>query len=198
MRYPAAVGGKPFAHAGFARPGGGDTSATEEVVQVAVAPDHDDDRMIVERDRERPTRTVAGTTAPNIIRLILTIVGAAGMIIGAFMVWVDGNLGTQLPLRSFYRPTFSGGASFVTSPGAVMILLGLIALLGMAGWGGWLTRIAGALGIIALVLVTIEMSRADRSLPADIGPGMWVALAGSIVALIGGFFSVAPYLLDEV
>jgi hypothetical protein len=172
---------------------------------MAVAHDHDDDDAVVQRERvvERgPTRTVAGTTAPNIVRLVLTILGAAAMIVGSFLQWVlnSGNgslVGTDLPLRSFYRPVFTPGSSFVTSPGAVMILLGLIALLGMAGWGGWLTRIAGALGIIALVLVVIEMNRAGLSLPNDIGPGMWVALAGSVVALVGGFFSVAPYLLDD-
>jgi hypothetical protein len=174
---------------------------------MAVAHNHDDDddRVVVERDRvvdRGPSRTVAGTTAPNILRMVLSILGAAGMIIGSFLQWVlnSGNgslVGTDLPLRSFYRPVFMPGSSFVTSPGAVMILLGLIALLGMAGWRGWLTRIAGALGMIALVLVTIEMNRAGLSLPSDIGPGMWVALAGSVVALVGGFFSVAPYLLDK-
>jgi hypothetical protein len=167
--------------------------------------DHDDDSVVVERDRvvdRGPGRTVAGTTAPNIVRLVLSILGAAAMIVGSFLTWVmntDGGsiLGTELPLRSLYRPQFTDTSSFVTSAGAVMILLGLIALLGMAGWGGWLTRIAGALGMIELVLVTIEMNRAGLSLPNDIGPGMWVALAGSVVALVGGFFSVAPYLLDD-
>jgi hypothetical protein len=171
---------------------------------VAHDPDYDDDR-VVERDRmvdRRPRRTVAATTGPNIVRMVLTILGAAGMIIGAFLVWVYNTnsgsiLGTELPLRSFYRPVFASTSSFVTSPGAVMILLGLIALLGMAGWGGWLTRIAGALGIIALVLLTIEMNRAGLALPESIGPGMWVALAGSVVALVGGFFSVAPMLVDD-
>jgi len=170
---------------------------------VAHDPD-DDDHVVVERDRvdRRPRRTVAGTTAPNIVRMVLTILGAAGMIIGAFLQWVlnstNGSIvGTELPLRAFYRPAFVSTSSFVTSPGAVLILLGLLALLGMAGWGGWLTRIAGALGIIALVLVTIQMNRAGLALPADIGPGMWVALAGSVVALVGGFFSVAPYLIDD-
>jgi hypothetical protein len=191
---------------GFAAAVGGIDHATKEVLLMAVAHDHDDDdRVVVERDRvvdRGPSRTVAGTTAPNIVRMVLTILGAAGMIIGSFMQWVlnsgNGSLaGTDLPLRSFYRPVFTPGSSFVTSPGAVMILLGLIALLGMAGWGGWLTRIAGALGIIALVLVTIEMNRAGLALPNDIGPGMWIALVGSVVALVGGFFSVAPYLLDN-
>jgi hypothetical protein len=184
----------------------GENNGAKEVLLMAVAHDHDqyDDDRVVDRDRvvERgPVRTVAGTTAPNIIRLVLTILGAAGMIVGSFMAWVlntgNGSLvGTELPLRSFYRPVFAEGSSFISSPGAVMILLGLLALLGMAGWGGWLTRIAGALGIIALVLVVIEMNRAGLALPNDIGPGMWVALGGSVIALIGGFFSVAPYLLD--
>jgi hypothetical protein len=188
--------------------GSGDDNAAKEVLLMGVAHDHDDsddDRVVVERDRvtdRAPSRTVAGTTGPNIVRLVLTILGAAAMIFGSFLQWVlnTGNgalVGTDLPLRSFYRPVFTQGSSFISSPGAVMILLGLIALLGMAGWGGWLTRIAGALGIIALVLVVIEMNRADLSLPNDIGPGMWVALAGSVVALVGGFFSVAPYLLDD-
>jgi hypothetical protein len=189
---------------GFASRMGGIDQPTKEVLLMAVAHDHDDDD-VVERERvvERgPSRTVVGTTAPNIVRLVLTILGAAAMIVGSFLQWVlntgNGSLvGTDLPLRSFYRPVFTPGASFVTSPGAVMILLGLIALLGMAGWGGWLTRIAGALGIIALVLIVIEMNRAGLSLPNDIGPGIWVALAGSVVALVGGFFSVAPYLLDD-
>jgi hypothetical protein len=177
----------------------------KEVLLMAVAHDHDDDddRVVVDREAtvdRRPSRTM-GATAPNIIRLVLTIVGAAAMIVGSFLVWVSsatGVVGTRLPIRSFYRPTFTETNAFVSSAGAVMILLGLIALLGMAGWAGWLTRIAGALGVIALVLVAIQMYRAPGlSLPNDVGPGMWVALVGSIVALVGGFFSVAPYLLDE-
>jgi hypothetical protein len=166
---------------------------------VAHDPDYDDHR-VVERDRVvdgRLGRPVAHTTGPNIVRMVLSILGAAGMIVGAFLTWAYNTnagsiVGTDLTYRSFYRPVFATSSSFVTSPGAVMILLGLLALLGMAGWGGWLTRIAGALGIIALVLVTIEMNRAGLALPESIGPGMWVALVGSLIALIGGFFSVSP------
>ena len=173
---------------------------------MAVAHDHDDDDVVVERERvvgRGSSRTVAGTTAPNIVRMVLTMIGSAAMIVGSFLVWVSNSangdlIGTEVPLRVFYRPAFTSTSSFVASAGAVMILLGLLALLGMAGWGGWLTRIAGALGIIALILVAIQMYRAPGlSLPNDIGPGIWVALAGSVVALVGGFFSVAPYLLDD-
>jgi hypothetical protein len=175
------------------------------VLLMAVAHDHDDDdQMVVERDRvvdRGPSPTVAGTTAPNIVRMVLTILGAGAMIVGSFLTWVVNStntsvIGTELPFRSFYRPVFDAtAASFVTSAGAVMILLGLLALLGMAGWRGWLTRFAGALGVIGFALIAIQMNRAGLSLPNDIGVGLWVTLAGSLVALVGGFF-VAPHAVD--
>jgi hypothetical protein len=173
---------------------------------MAVAHEHDQDDHVVERERvvdRGPTRTVAVTTAPNIVRMVLSIIGAGAMIVSAFLVWVmnttNGSIvGTELTIRSYYRPNFFSAAQFLTSAGAVMILLGLLALLGMAGWGGWLTRIAGALGIIAFVLILIEMNRAGLSLPNDIGVGMWIALGGSLVALIGGFFSITPRPVDDV
>jgi hypothetical protein len=175
---------------------------------MAVAHEHDrddDDQVIVERDRvvdRRPSRTVAATTAPNIIRIVLTIIGAGAMIVASFLVWVQNTtngsiVGTDVPVRSFYQPNFEPTTRFVTSAGAVMILLGLLALLGMAGRGGWLTRLAGALGIVAFVLILIEMNRAGLALPNDIGVGLWVTLIGSLVALVGGFFSVAPYPIDD-
>jgi hypothetical protein len=174
---------------------------------MAVAHEHDhDDDHVVGRDRvvdRGPTRTVAATTAPNMVRMVLTIIGAGGMIFSSFLVWVmntpSGSIvGTDLTVRSYYRPNFFSAAQFITSAGAVMILLGLLALLGMAGWGGWLTRIGGALGIIAFVLIVIEMNRAGLSLPNDIGVGLWLALGASLVALVGGFFSVKPYPVDDV
>jgi hypothetical protein len=131
-----------------------------------------------------------GTSAvSNIVRMILTIAGAAGMIVGAFLEWVNGRDAVGLTYRAYYRPIFTG-SSFLVSAGAVMILLGLIALIGLAGWGGWLSRFAGALGVIAFVLIAISMNRATgMTLPDDIGAGLWWSLAGSIVVLIGGFLS---------
>ena len=59
-------------------------------------------------------------------------------------------------------------------------------MLGLAFRSGWLTRIAGALGIVGFVLVAIELFRANGG--QALQAGAWVALAGSVVALIGGFF----------
>jgi len=139
----------------------------------------------------------AAMAVQNVVRIVLTVGGAVGMIVGAFMEWVTGQDGVNLALRAYYRPTFTDSA-FLTSAGAVMILLGLIALLGLAMWGGWLSRIAGALGIIGFVLILISMQRAAGfDLPDDIGPGLWVSLGGSALTLIAGFFT-APLVTREV
>lgn len=139
----------------------------------------------------------AGTAVMGVVRLILTFAGAAGMIFGAFLEWVRGHDGVNLAFRAYYRPVFPNSV-FLMSAGAVMILLGLIALVGLAGWEGWLSRIGGALGVVAFVLVLISMGRAGgMDLPDDIGVGLWWCLAGSIVVLIGGFLSVPSVELSD-
>jgi hypothetical protein len=119
-------------------------------------------------------------------RILLTGLGAAGLIVGAFLNWIQNIDGVSLDDRAFYQKTFLSTGMFVRTVGFAMIVLGLLALLGLAPRSGWLTRFAGALGIIGFVLVTIEMFRAggDQTLQA----GAWLCLAGGVVALIGGFF----------
>jgi hypothetical protein len=119
------------------------------------------------------------------------------MIVGPFLDWVEGREATSIGIQALWRSDFSDRSSFVQTLGFVFIVLGLLAIVGLAARTGWLTRIAGALGIIELVLVVIEMNRAGLALPDAIGPGIWVALAGSLLALVGGFFSIAPYLVDH-
>lgn len=138
------------------------------------------------------TVDAGGTAVMAVVRLILTIAGAAAMIVGAFLGWVNGHHGVDLAFRAYYRPVFLHSA-FLTSAGAVMILLGLIALVGLADWGGWLSRIAGALGVVAFVLILISMGRAGMDLPDDIGVGLVWSVAGSIVVLIGGFVVSEPW-----
>lgn len=45
-----------------------------------------------------PTRNAAGT----VVRIVLTLVGAAMMVFGAFMHWVRGVIGTNLSWKAFY------------------------------------------------------------------------------------------------
>src|SRR5438132_968055 len=121
-------------------------------------------------------------------RILLTLAGAAGLIIGGFMNWTGGFAGTDMSGRAFYQSTFVHDETFVTTVGFVMIVLGLLAIVGLAPRSGWLTRLVGALGIAGFVLFAIQLSRAHVSMPGSIQAGAWVALAGAIVALIGGFF----------
>jgi len=122
-------------------------------------------------------------------RVVLTLVGAAGLIIGAFMDWVDGRAGVNVGIRALWTTEVHGtGDSFVATIGFAFIVLGLLAIVGLAARSGWLTRLAGALGIAGFVLFAIEIYRANMS-ASNIGAGAWVALAGSVVTLIAGFMT---------
>ncbi len=131
--------------------------------------------------------TTTGTSPTSFgARLILTIIGAAGMVIGAFLDWTGGMAGTDLTVRSLWSRSMTGAATFFTSAGIVMIALGLIALLGMAAGSGWPTRLAGSLGIVAFVLFAIEVFRMTSGAAVEIGA--WVSLLGSVVVLLAGVF----------
>ena len=131
--------------------------------------------------------TTTGTPPTGFgVRLILTILGVAGMVIGAFLDWTGGMAGTNLSVRSLWSQSMGGAATFLTSAGIVMIGLGLIALLGMAAGSGWLTRLAGTLGVITFVLFAIEVFRVKNGARIEIGA--WASLVGSIVVVLAGVF----------
>jgi hypothetical protein len=145
-----------------------------------------------EGERGHEHMAVAEASAGGVAgRVGLTVLGAAGLIIGAFLDWLSGTVdfgglsGTELGARIFISDA-DVDPSFLASAGAIVILLGLLALLGLAFRSGWLTRMAGALGVIAFVLFTISLFRAGGGL-GGIGIGMWVVLVGGVVALVGGF-----------
>jgi hypothetical protein len=122
------------------------------------------------------------------VRILLTLAGAAGLIVSGFMDWINRTTAVNLDVRSLWESGFEGeGETFVATVGFVAIVLGLLAIVGLAPRTGWLTRVAGALGIVLFVLFTIQVYRADLAVE-DIDVGAWVALAGGLVALIGGFF----------
>ena len=141
-----------------------------------------------------PAAVEVGPSGAGIaVRIVLTVLGAAAMIVGAFLDWGGGTKGTEIEWRAFYDTNAAGGGTvgFVTSVGMVFIVLGLLALLGLAFRTGWLTRVAGALGLVAAVLITITLYRAGEGL-SFWGIGFWTSALGSLVALIGGFFGSRP------
>ena len=159
--------------------------------------DHDHDDDVVEReavvDRDA-TATTAVTVAPApggvAARIVLTILGAAGMIIGAFLAWTAGDRairGVDFEFNVLYSTEVGGEAGLVTSAGFILIVLGLIALLGLAFRVGWLTSVAGALGLLAIVLFAISVYREGGSV-GDLGIGAWICAIGSLVTLVAGWF----------
>jgi hypothetical protein len=126
-------------------------------------------------------------------RVLLTLLGAAGMIYGAFLDWlmeVSPSRGIDADWIIFFSPNPGESANIWTSAGFVIIVLGVLAVIGLAFRTGWLTSLAGALGVAAMVLLAITFYRVgDIDLGIeDFGLGAWMILAGGLVALIGGFF----------
>ena len=136
-----------------------------------------------------PTRNTTGT----LVRIVLTLAGAAMMVFGAFMHWVRGLIGTNLSWKAFYSTDLGHAQNFVSSVGFVFIVLALLGIVGLAAWTGGLGRLAGALGVAAFVLFAIQVFRASgqhlAGLDTKIEVGAWLGLAGSVIVLIAGFLS---------
>jgi len=130
-------------------------------------------------------------------RFVLTLVGAAGMILGAFLAWARDVRAIDLDVRALYQTTFANNTTnFVATVGFVVIVLSLLAVVGLAARSGWLTRLAGALGIVTFVLFVIELYRAAGSEPPR--AGAWISLAGSAVAVVGGFLGTRSTVVTAV
>jgi hypothetical protein len=142
-------------------------------------------------------------------RVIFTLLGAAGLIIGAFLPWFRfdageappgvGLDGIEVSLSVFYSTDDPFGASFFESAGMVSIGLGVLALLGLIFRTGWLTTLAGVLGIVAAGAVVITLYRVEGQ-DFDIfntGGGLQLALAGAILCVIGGFFGARPRIVSR-
>lgn len=130
--------------------------------------------------------TTSGTAAGIGARIALTLLGAAGLIVGAFSDWTRSIQGTKLDMQAFWTTSFRSTGTFVATAGFVMIVVGLVAVVGLAIGTGWLTRLAGAVAVVGFVLFAIEVYRSSAD--DTIGAGAWIALAGGVVTLIAGFF----------
>jgi O-antigen ligase len=133
-----------------------------------------------------PTTTTTAPPATYIgARVVLTLLGAAGLVIAAFLEWTDGIKGLDLSWTALYKTEFVTTDTIYKTVGGLSILLGLLLIVSLAALFGSLTRLVAALGIVMFVLFAIEIYR--DSVSHDVQVGAWVSLGGSIVALIGGF-----------
>jgi peptidoglycan/LPS O-acetylase OafA/YrhL len=116
-------------------------------------------------------------------RILLTALGAAGLIVGAFLNWTRDLEGTHVSWRAVYQDTFGSTDNIAQSIGGASILVGLIAVLGLADATGWLSRLAGAVGLVGTILFIIQVQRSsDHSLQI----GLWFALIGSVLCVAAG------------
>jgi hypothetical protein len=136
------------------------------------------------------TPVVRARTSGLVVRIVLTLLGAAGMVISGILKWIDGITGVRLSVRALSSTRIVDTSNFVTTVGFIVIVLGLLAIVGLAPTSGWLTRLAGALGIVVFVVFTVELYRTSgRQFPdPGVWAGAWLSLASSLVALIAGFF----------
>jgi hypothetical protein len=75
--------------------------------------------------------TASYSTAGVAARIALTLLGAAGLIIGAFMNWIGGTRGVRLDDRALYQTTFTTTGQFWRTVGFAMIVVGLVAIVGL-------------------------------------------------------------------
>lgn len=116
-------------------------------------------------------------------RIALTALGAAGLIIGAFLKWTRDLEGTHVSWNALIHSSFGSTDTLVKSVGGLSILLGLVAALGLAERSGWLVRLAGAVGIVGVVLFVIQVQgSSDHGMQI----GMWFALIGSVLCVAAG------------
>src|SRR5262245_35525436 len=86
-----------------------------------------------------PTDHHGAGWAMFVARIVLTLVGAAGLIISAFVNWADDRAAVNISIRSLWSTRFADrGGTFVDTVGFAVVVLGLLAIVGLAPLTGWL------------------------------------------------------------
>lgn len=132
----------------------------------------------------------------------LVLVGAGVMVLGSFMEWARYThanpptpTGITLPLRSLYRQAIvRATGSPQTSPGALLLVLAVIAVISVLMSRGLIASIAGLGGALIVGLVTAQIvfdqqsKGSSRSVPAS----SWLARDLSWWPPAGGWHSHPP------
>jgi len=124
------------------------------------------------------------------LRIFLTVGGAALMIVGALREWIAGQNGMTFTYDEYVLAAFDTEVTPVgdeipqqlVSLGLVAVVLAAFVLLGLLGRTGKLTRFAGgfALILMAAVVGTLQFGGAAAR------GGLMLVLLGAFIALIGG------------
>ena len=110
-----------------------------------------------------PTTTTTSPPATYIgARVVLTLLGAAGLVIAAFFEWTDGIKGLDLSWTALYKTEFVTTDTIYKTVGGLSILLGLFLIVSLAASFGSLTRLVAALGIVMFSSCSRSRSTATR------------------------------------
>ena len=137
----------------------------------------------------QPVTIASARPGTEISRVVLSLLGGGALVVGAFLDWTRGVVGTNLTDRSLYQTDFSTRGDIVQTAGGIAIVLGLLAVLGLVDRTGWFSRLAGALGIVMFVLLAIEVYRSSYH---TLQIGAWMVLGGGIVLIIAGLLGPRP------
>jgi len=123
-------------------------------------------------------------------RLLATLMGAAALVVAAFLDWVPFRAGDKLTVRALVQADFGARGDLVKTVGGLSILIALLALIGLVDRTGWITRLAGAAALVVFVMFAVEAYRFYGqhlgTAARDLRAGAWLVLAAGLVLLVGG------------
>ena len=124
------------------------------------------------------------------LRILLTLGGAALMIFGALSEWIAGQIGMTFTYDEYVLAAFDTEVTPVgdevpqqlVSLGLVAVVLAALVVLGLLGRTGKLTRVAAGLAVLLMagVLGTVQFGGTGAQ------EGLVLVLVGAVVAFVGG------------
>ncbi len=142
-----------------------------------------------------PQTAPAGST--NAVPMMLGILGGVLMVVGAmFFDCLSGfdSKGTDSGASIFWSTDPAAEPMFFASAGFIVLLMAAITLIAAAmGRWGWVLY-GGILAVLGFVLVMISFYRVEGANLGigDAGLGLWMILAGGILAIAAGVMGRRP------
>jgi hypothetical protein len=129
-------------------------------------------------------------------RFVITLVGIAALVVGAFLDWQATQPGYRLTFRSLLHDDFTTTSNATKSVGAISVLIAAVALLALLDRTGWLTRLAGLASVVLFAMFALQLYRHyDQHFnPAlhAVHVGAWATLGAGVVLLFGGLVRYRP------
>ncbi|HEX4791267.1 MAG TPA: hypothetical protein VH372_22590 [Actinospica sp.] len=150
---------------------------------------------MVQETETRTARTARGSGRVR-TRLVITLIGIAALVVGAFLDWQSTQPGYRLTNRSLLHNDLATTANTTRSVGAICIVIAAVALLGLLDRTGWLSRLAGLAAVVLFAMFALQLYRHDGQhfTPAlhAVHAGAWVTVGAGVVLLLGGLVRYRP------